>query len=124
MKKWMVSICALAMVLSAMATPAHAARMACRQENGSCANRTAGCSFVDADNDGICDNKKNGCQNRNFTDADNDGVCDHKSAETCGGSFTDADGDGVCDNREERQLQNARGCRASGGRGRSWGKNR
>lgn len=31
-------------------------------------------SFVDADNDGVCDNRGNG----NFVDADNDGVCDNR----------------------------------------------
>ena len=31
-------------------------------------------SFVDADNDGVCDNRGN-C---NFVDVDNDGVCDNR----------------------------------------------
>ncbi len=31
-------------------------------------------NFVDADNDGVCDNRGNG----NFVDADNDGVCDNR----------------------------------------------
>ncbi len=35
--------------------------------------------FVDADNDGICDN----AGNRGFVDADNDGICDNAANRGC-----------------------------------------
>lgn len=78
----------------------------------------AGARYVDANNDGVCDNRGTGlgaglgagCL---FTDADGDGVCD-----TCGRlhcRFVDANNDGVCDNRGTG-LGMGRG--ACGGRGR------
>ena len=115
MKRWILTLCALVVALSAVATPVHAARMACRRGNGNCRNQTAVGSFVDADKDGICDHKAAANKSANFVDADNDGVCDNQKTgnQTC--NFVDADNDGVCDNR---------GSRASGGRGRYCGKNR
>ena len=80
---------------------------------GSCATTSA---YVDADNDGVCDNYEaggcgrqngagNGTGNGSYVDADNDGVCDNYEAGGCGrqngagnGSYVDADNDGVCDN--------------------------
>lgn len=35
-----------------------------------------GRNYIDANNDGVCDNAKKDCT-RNFVDADNDGVCDN-----------------------------------------------
>lgn len=36
---------------------------------------------------------------RYFVDADGDGICDNRGTYPwCGGNFIDADGDGVCDN--------------------------
>lgn len=35
------------------------------------------CQYVDADGDGICDNRGTGCR---YTDADGDGVCDYYGA--------------------------------------------
>ena len=94
MKRWILTLCTLTVVLSAAATPVHAARMACRRGNGNYRNQTAiGC----------------------FVDADKDGICDHKAAANKRANFVDADNDGICDNR---------GSRASGGRGRYCGKNR
>ena len=66
-------------------------------------------SFVDADNDGVCDNRGN----VNFVDVDNDGVCDNRG----NGNFVDADNDGVCDNR-------GTGVRPQDGTGRQWGRNK
>ena len=56
--------------------------------------------FVDADNDGVCDNAKSGnCQYANQA-----------------GGFVDADNDGVCDNAANCPLHNANGgCTGSGG---------
>ena len=84
--------------------------------------------FVDADNDGICDNQGNGnfvgadndgiCDNQgygNFVDADNDGVCDNRG--NGNGNFVDVDNDGVCDNR-------GTGVRPQDGTGRQWGRNK
>ncbi len=65
--------------------------------------------FIDADGDGICDNRSMGLHRgsgKSFVDADGNGICD-----TCGGEgkclsrgqakgFTDSDGDGICDKRE------------------------
>lgn len=115
MKRWILTLCALAMVLSTMATPAHAARMMCVRGNTGCGNQTVGRNFEDADNDGICDNKKPGNLCGNFVDADNDGICDNKLFSGKGRNFVDADSDGICDNR---------GGRASGGQGRHCRKNR
>lgn len=71
-----------------------------------------GRGYVDANNDGVCDNQG---QCARFVDADNDGICDNFAARdmTCwqcvdadgdgfceqhhGACFYDADGDGVCD---------------------------
>ncbi|MFA6241521.1 MAG: hypothetical protein WC655_11355 [Candidatus Hydrogenedentales bacterium] len=92
----------------------------------------AGSNYVDADSDGVCDNKgtascakgnKRGkgcdankeCPNR--VDANGDGVCDNKG-QGCGANKecpnrVDANGDGVCDNKGQ-------GCGAKG-RGRGQG---
>ena len=59
---------------------------------GVCANTA--CRYVDANGDGICDNRGTGaCR---YVDVNGDGICD-----TCGNGachYVDADGDGVCDN--------------------------
>ena len=52
-------------------------------------------NYVDADGDGICDNRGTG--GGNYVDADGDGICDNRG--TGGGNYVDADGDGICDNR-------------------------
>ncbi len=61
-----------------------------------------GCSFIDADGDGICDH---------YADTDNDGTCDHytdaDNDEICG-HCADADNDRTCDHSPVRQ---GRGCR-------------
>ena len=59
---------------------------------GVCANTA--CSYVDANGDGICDNRGTGaCR---YVDANGDGVCDACGNGAC--HYVDADGDGVCDN--------------------------
>lgn len=94
-------------------------------EGGKALNQYLACAddckygnFIDADNDGICDNREerrdcwqNGsCQAGNFSDIDNDGICDNKEGKreceqngSCQANLTDADNNGICDNREERQ---------------------
>lgn len=115
MKKTLVGILMAAMVLSVGATSAFAAGRGCGRghghgrnhvnvtASGAGGNYTGACNFVDADNDGICDN----CNTYH-------GNC--PSGSGCGQNYVDADGDGVCDNY------------ASGGqgqgRGRGCGRNR
>ena len=47
-----------------------------------------------------------------FIDADGDGVCDNRAGGGCG--FVDADGDGVCDNRAGGYGTGAQGRRGRG----------
>ena len=54
--------------------------------------------YVDADNDGVCDNIG---ERPGFVDEDGDGVCDNRGIRGFGGyarNFVDVDGDGICDN--------------------------
>jgi len=76
-------------------------------QNGKGSANAPRLSWVDANNDGICDNytgtpKQNkGVVKANFVDADGDGVCDNQGTQSGKGTranFVDADGDGVCDN--------------------------
>ena len=76
-------------------------------QNGKGSANAPRLSWVDANNDGICDNytgtpKQNkGVVKANFVDADGDGVCDNQGTNSGKGkrqNFVDADGDGVCDN--------------------------
>ena len=52
----------------------------------------AGCRYVDADGNGVCDYAGSGVCN--YVDADGDGICDY-AGNACG--HVDADGDGICD---------------------------
>ena len=77
-----------------------------------------GSNFVDADQDGVCDNRDvtnstsgNGFgYNNHFVDADQDGVCDNNAFNgsgngdgSCRGNrFVDADQDGICDYEHTR----------------------
>ncbi len=55
-----------------------------------------GSRYVDADNDGVCDNIGK-CPG--YVDADGDGICDNRAlSHVKGRNFVDADGDGICDN--------------------------
>lgn len=76
-----------------------------------------GRNFVDADNDGICDNADNTCV---YIDSDGDGICDicGVNNEICpagsgGGNFVDEDGDGICDNYAAGQGR-GNGCQGGG----------
>ena len=102
MRRWILTLCTLAMILSAVVTPAFAAKMHCRRGTPGEGNQTACSSFVDADDDGICDNRTTECRN----------------------SFVDEDSDGICDNQGEAQSPGVRCGRASGGQGRHCRKNR
>ncbi len=77
--------------------------------NANGADKAQKASYVDADNDGICDNRGENCGNNEnksgYVDADNDGICDNKG-ENCGNNenksgYVDADNDGICDNKGE-----------------------
>lgn len=92
-----------------------------------------GSCYVDADNDGICDNRDTAacancgsanCDGTCYTDADNDGLCDNRGtaactncgSANCGGTcYTDADNDGVCDNQSAVRLGWHAGNSSSGG---------
>ena len=56
-----------------------------------------------------------------FVDANNDGICDNMQSGNCPyrdqvGGFVDADGDGVCDNAANCPMHTANGgCQGSGG---------
>ncbi len=84
--------------------------------------KQAGGNFVDKNNDGICDNYKdgnrrgNGLRNGkgkgpNFVDKDNDGICDNykdgnrrgnglRNGKGKGPNFVDKNKNGICDHRE------------------------
>lgn len=89
MKRLIISMFAIALALSILVLPVIAAEI----RNG----------FVDADQDGICDNR-NSCVN--FTDEDRDGICDRQR------NFAVEDGDGICDFQGSANCgrQRGRGC--------------
>jgi len=66
--------------------------------DGRCDNYSGSCNYVDADSDGRCDNYSGSC---NYVDVDNDGRCDN-----CGSYFVDVDGDGICDYHNGTGCQN------------------
>lgn len=90
------------------------------------ANQNRGAGFVDADNNGVCDNYGTGQggngygngQGAGYVDADNNGVCDNYGASQGGNGngygngngqgagYLDANNDGVCDNRGTGQGGN------------------
>lgn len=88
MKKFFGLILTLALLLSVGVPTAYA-----------CAGRHHGwqtaCRFVDANEDGVCDNCRGDCR-KAAVDQNNDGICDH-CGEDCDGHWIDMDGDGVCD---------------------------
>lgn len=51
-----------------------------------------GGNYVDADNDGVCDNWQNGGYGGNYVDADNNGVCDNWQ----NGGYGGGNGNGYC----------------------------
>lgn len=79
------------------------------------AKTTVGPNFVDANNDGICDNRpsgKQGVRGRNFVDANNDGICDNRGSRNRGNGNGyrngNGKGNGNCNG-------NANGCRRGRG---------
>lgn len=77
------------------------------------------------DGTGICANcGSTGCHGSCYVDADNDGVCDNRGTAACancgsvncgGACYTDADNDGVCDNQSAVRLGWHAGSSSSGG---------
>lgn len=77
------------------------------------------------DGTGICTNcGSTGCHGSCYVDADNDGICDNRDtaacancgSANCGGTcYTDADNDGVCDNQSAVRLGWHAGSSSSGG---------
>lgn len=105
MKKLLVSVCAVVLLI-AMGTMSVLAAGAgqksyCRRDKACAVEKAVEHrgNYVDADDDGICDNRiagSNGVCNR-YMDADNDGICDNHGV-NCNG-YVDSDNDGICDNR-------------------------
>lgn len=95
-RRLMAGIMVLAMIAAIKPTIAFAAE------------KIRGSYFVDADNDGVCDNYAQGNES-NFVDENGDGVCDNQAFGNRGSghnrskgqavNFTDTNGDGICDNR-------------------------
>lgn len=108
MKKLLAVILAVFLLLAAGTIGVFAARY------------SAGKGYVDADNNGVCDNIDES-QCAGYADEDRDGICDNRE-ETCKPeqnykkSFVDNDDDGVCDNRGECKGQ-GKGCGNKQGRG-------
>ena len=120
MRKWILAICALVLTLAMVATPAIAAKSNASKGNSDCVKQVAGQSFVDVDEDGICDNKETNCGNTDVA------ICNKQPAQNnCSGNYVDADEDGVCDNRQEMQSAcRGKGCgKGKAGQGRQAGKN-
>ena len=117
MKRIVLGVLAAGIILTIGATTAFAAGVhggrARGAETGICLSDGACSMYVDADEDGICDNCASDhgvCLNNgncdNYADADGDGICDncasgHSACLNSGscGNYVDADGDGVCDNQ-------------------------
>ena len=103
MKKMLMTVAALAVIWTLGTTAAFAEGPSASTAESVSAVQTGGktnhpaaggnCAFVDADNDGICDNLDTHC---NFVDANGDGICDNRDTHCT--SFVDADNDGICDN--------------------------
>lgn len=112
-------VCSIALVASLGTATAFAAQNGRRyvdanndgicDNGGMCARYNGNKNFIDTDKDGVCDNLGTGTGAGNFTDTDGDGVCDNLG--TGIGAFVDADGDGVCDNAgsgmQKRQGRNS-----------------
>lgn len=110
MKKVILGIMTGVFAVSVFAATAFAAGPRCGHHAAYAGG--SGCAYVDANGDGICDNRGTyhrgymagtGCA---YVDANGDGICDscgayrqyHMAGSGCGGYyFVDADGDGICD---------------------------
>ena len=87
------------------------------------AGQAKGRNFTDVDGNGICDNAKVVCS---YVDEEQNEICDHNSADhfcRCenGKNFVDADGDKICDHCKSGQvkaqadgkgMRQGKGCRA------------
>ena len=113
MKKIMVGILTSVLIFAVCASSAFAAA----PEKGD--------NFVDANEDGICDNYNSASGNGGgFTDEDNDGICDNRGNGGGQGNhrnFVDANEDGICDNYSGEASFSQNMGRGVGSRGR-WGK--
>lgn len=95
-------------------------------------------NFIDADADGICDNRNNSAA---FVDDNSNGICDNREElpaktpqgnpnQEPGNAYADADEDGICDNREVNNTpdcpQNGENCgkaeNQNGGHGKQYRK--
>ncbi len=77
MKKTLLGILIGLVILAVGVTTAFAAGPGGRH-HGTGATGTGVCRYVDANGDGICDNRGTGCgQGGGYADADGDGVCDN-----------------------------------------------
>ncbi len=87
--------------------------------DGVCDNRGSngrGLGWIDSDADGVCDNTA-GARGMGWVDADADGVCDNRGSNGRGLGWIDADNDGVCDNRDDRIAGNGAGSHCGHGSG-------
>ncbi len=86
--------------------------------------------YVDADKDGVCDNRavsrQGGGAGCDYVDADGDGVCDKRVQGACGRGngrrgaargCAGADNGGICDNGDAGARQRHRGCGIGRGHG-------
>ena len=106
MKKILMTIAALILILSTGTVSAFAAGP---NNTTSLPFRGLYADFIDANDDGVCDNRYAG-RGYGFTDADGDGVCDNQYAGR-GYGFTDANDDGVCDNQSTGRGARHNSCR-------------
>lgn len=112
--------------------PSETTNQTASSNNENTMKENAGQNYVDANQDGICDNKDDSNQCQNYVDIDQDGVCDNQTNEQCMShcqnndhgnqqcqqNYVDANDDGVCDNYQNntclhdgtgRQLGHHRG---------------
>ncbi len=95
---------------------------------------TRGPNYVDADGDGVCDNRPACGQGKGrrggYVDANGDGICDNQGAGARGQrngqggarrGYVDADGNGVCDNQGLGDQHRRRGHGQGRGQGRGQG---
>lgn len=55
------------------------------EETAAPAQTAPTCTYVDADGDGICDNRGTGQCSGSYVDANNDGICDNAGSGQCRG---------------------------------------
>jgi|WetSurMetagenome_2_1015567.scaffolds.fasta_scaffold600860_1 hypothetical protein len=88
---------------------------------------TTGRSFVDKNNDGLCDNYaagRKGSNGRNFIDKNKDGICDnvgYRGKNVKGRNFVDKNNDGICDSHGNGNRGNGNCFRNWNGKGCGYG---